>query len=295
MQKNFSHSFPIYTEEKRFMSFGITLVSSLILLKGDKMANIPKKVFERISSKLKEIQKKSKKATELDISEAQTVSSVIKPFLTDLLGYDEFEDLTDQYCVRGTFCDICIKANEKPYIMVEAKAANVTLKDIHIKQAKDYGLNSGVQWIILTNGSEWQIYKIIFKQPVTEELVMSFNINELNHKKSEDITKLFYLCKEAIAKSEINNLYAEKIATNKYIIANLLFKDENINFIKKELKKLFPEVAIQPELIISILKNKIIRRDLQEAPEAQEARKQIDRSEKKLAKAKEKAKNLAII
>lgn len=76
---------------------------------------------------------------ELDISEAQTVSGVIKPFLTDLLGYDEFEDLTDQFCVRGTYCDICIKANEKPYIMVEAKAANATLKDIHIKQAKDYG------------------------------------------------------------------------------------------------------------------------------------------------------------
>lgn len=257
------------------------------------MANIPKKVYERISSKLKEIQKKSKKAMELDISEAQTVSGVIKPFLTDLLGYDEFEDLTDQYCVRGTFCDICIKANGKPYIMVEAKAANVTLKDMHIKQAKDYGINSGAQWIILTNGTEWQIYKIIFKQPVTEELIMSFNINELNQKKEEDILKLFYICKEAIAKSEINNLYAEKMATNKYIIGNLLFKNESINFIKKELKKLFPDVSISPELIISILKNEIIRRDLQEAPEAIDARKQIDKTEKKIAK--EKAKKITIV
>lgn len=86
---------------------------------------------------------------------------------------------------------------------------------------------------------------------------------------------------------------AEKIATDKYIIGNLLFKNESINFIKKELKKLFPEVTIAPELIISILKNEVIRRDLQEAPEAFEARKQIDKSEKKIAKAKEKAKELA--
>jgi len=252
------------------------------------MANIPKKVSDRICSKLKEIQKRAKKAVELDVSEAQTISSVVKPFLIEVLGYDEFEDLTDQFVVRGTFCDICIKANSKPYIMVEAKAVDVALKEAFVKQTKDYGINSGVQWIILTNGIEWQIYKIIFKQPVTEELILSFNIHALNAKKEEDIAKIFYLCKEAIAKSEIDNLYAEKIATNKYIIGNLLFKNESINFIRKELKKLFPEVPIAPELIVQILKNEIIRREIQEAPEAIEAKKQIEKSEKKSARAKEK-------
>ncbi|MDR1168959.1 MAG: type I restriction enzyme HsdR N-terminal domain-containing protein [Heliobacteriaceae bacterium] len=68
------------------------------------------------------------------------MSGVVKPFLTEILGYDEFEDLTDEFAVRGTYCDICIKANGKPYIMIEAKAANVTLKDMHAKQAKDYGI-----------------------------------------------------------------------------------------------------------------------------------------------------------
>ncbi len=252
------------------------------------MGNIPKRVYDRLSSNLKDIQRRARKAVELDVSESQTVSSVVKPFLINLLGYDEFEDLTDEFSVKGTFCDICIKANGKPYIMVEAKAANIPLKDMHAKQAKDYGWNSGVQWIILTNGLEWQIYKIIFKQPLTEELILSFNINDLNPKKEEDLTKIFYLCKEAVAKSEINNLYAEKIATNKYIIGNLLFKNENINFIRKELKKLFPDVPVAPELIVQILKNEIIRREIQEAPEAIEAKKQIEKSEKKLAKAKEK-------
>jgi hypothetical protein len=55
------------------------------------------------------------------------------------------------------------------------------------------------------------------------------------------------------------------------------------------LKKLFPEVPVAPELIVQILKNEIIRREIQEAPEAIEAKKQIEKSEKKALRAKEKA------
>lgn len=70
------------------------------------MANIPIKINRRIEENLKNIQKKLIKAKELDVSEAQTISAVVKPVLTDLLGYDEFEDITDQYAVRGTYCDL---------------------------------------------------------------------------------------------------------------------------------------------------------------------------------------------
>mgnify|MGYP002543927032 CR=1 FL=1 len=252
------------------------------------MVNIPVRIENRIVSNIKNIQSKAKKAKELDVSEAQTISAVIKPFLTEVLGYDEFDDLTDQFVVRGTYCDLAVKCNGKPYMMVEAKAVGVTLKDAHAKQAKDYGLNSGVQWIVLTNGLEWNIYKIIFKQPVVEELVMSFNIANLNLKKDEDKKKIFYLCKEAAVKSEIDNLYAEKLATNKYIVGNLLFKKEVVNFIKKELRKMFPDTNIEPEAIMSILSDDVIRREIQETPEAAEAKKKIERIEKRQNRLKEK-------
>lgn len=253
------------------------------------MANIPAKIENRIKCNLKNIQKKAEKALSCDVSEAQTVSAVVKPFLTDILGYDEFEDLTDQYVVRGTFCDIAIKANGKPYIMVEAKAIGVTLKDAHAKQAKDYGINSGVQWIVLTNGIDWNIYKIIFKKDgVSEELVLTFKLTDLDIRKDEDKKKVFYLCKEAILKSEIENLYEEKKATNRYLIGNLLLKKDFINLMRRELKKLFPDTNISSEAIQTILKEEVIRRDIFEAPETVEAIKLIEKAERKEARAKAK-------
>lgn len=48
-------------------------------------------------------------------------------------------------------------------------------------------------------------------------------------------------------------------------------------------------MPVAPELIVQILKNEIIRREIQEAPEAIEAKKQIEKSEKKALRAKEKA------
>ena len=255
------------------------------------MAAIPARVSKRIEENLKNIQKKLARAKELDVSEAQTISAVVKPVLTDILGYDEFEDITDQYVVRGTFCDLAVKANGNPYIMIEAKAVNTALRDMHAKQAKDYGLNSGVEWILLTNGEIWQLYKIIFKQPVEEELVTTFNILELNPKKDSDKQKLFYLCKEAIVKAEINTLYAEKQAMNKFIIGNLLFKKDILNCIRRDLKKMFPDTNIAPEQILELLKNDVIRREIMESDDAKEAVKQIEKAERKEARKKTKEKD----
>ena len=247
------------------------------------MAAIPNKIVARIISNIKNIQRRIEKAKERDISESQTISGVVKPFLIDILGYDEFEDLTDQYCVKGTFCDLAIKVNDKPYIMIEAKAINVELKAAHAKQAKDYGINSGVKWILLTNGDEWQIYKIIFKKDgVSEELVERLKISEINPKKNEeDLKKVFYLCKESIAKSDIENLYAEKVATNKYIIGNLLFKRDTMQTIRKELKKMFPDISVGLDVVESMLRDGVIRREIVESPEATEAQRQIRKAERK--------------
>lgn len=255
------------------------------------MAAIPAKISKRIEENLKNIQKKLLKAKELDVSEAQTISAVIKPVLTEILGYDEFEDITDQFVVKGTYCDLAIKAQGKPYIMIEAKAVGAQLRDAHAKQAKDYGLNSGVEWILLTNGEFWQLWKIIFGKPVEEELVCTFNLLELNPRKESDKQTLFYLCKEAIIKAEINTLYAEKQAANKYIIGHLLLKKEILNIIRKELKKMFPDTNVAPEIIYDLLKSDVIRREIMEAEDAKGALKQIEKVEKREAAAiKRKAK-----
>ncbi|MCP3402852.1 hypothetical protein [Bradyrhizobium sp. CCGB20] len=34
--------------------------------------------------------------------------------------------------------------------------------DAHVKQAIDYAANKGIEWVVLTSGAHWRIYKVYF-------------------------------------------------------------------------------------------------------------------------------------
>ena len=74
--------------------------------------------------------------------------------------------------------------------LIEVKAAGMDLKQDHIRQAVDYGANSGVDWIILTNGVHWKLFKIIFGKPVGHEIVYEFDITQINTKKESELEML---------------------------------------------------------------------------------------------------------
>lgn len=122
---------------------------------------IPKKVENRIISTLKKYQGIIANAKDRDISESDTVI-IIADMLADLFGYNKYTEITTEFAIRGTFVDLAVKLGQDVRFLIEAKAVGVSLKDTHIKQAVDYGVNHGVEWVILTNGLVWQIYKIHF-------------------------------------------------------------------------------------------------------------------------------------
>jgi predicted type IV restriction endonuclease len=39
------------------------------------------------------------------------------------------------------------------------------LKDAHAKQAVDYAANLGVEWVALTNGQMWKVFRVISLPP----------------------------------------------------------------------------------------------------------------------------------
>jgi hypothetical protein len=126
---------------------------------------ISKKVAERIVTQIKRYQQILAEAKDRDISESDTVI-IIADMLADVLGYKKFTEITTEYSIRGTFVDLAVKVNQELRFFIEAKAIGASLKDAHIKQAIDYGANQGLEWVILSNGVIWQIYKIIFRQPI---------------------------------------------------------------------------------------------------------------------------------
>ena len=136
---------------------------------------ISKKVADRITSNLKKYQAILADAKDRDISESDTVV-IIADMLADMLGYKKYTELTTEFAIRNTYVDLAVKVEQEIRFLIEAKAVGVALKEAHIKQAVDYGANQGIEWIVLTNGIIWQIYKIHFKQPIEQSLIYECDI-----------------------------------------------------------------------------------------------------------------------
>ena len=123
--------------------------------------NIPKKVRDRIVAGVKKFQPVIQNCKARDINESDT-STVVQDILGEVLGYEKYTEITSEHVVKNTFCDLAIHIDNKLKFLVELKAIGLELKSHHLKQATDYAANQGVDWVVLSNGQYWQIYKISF-------------------------------------------------------------------------------------------------------------------------------------
>src|SRR3989304_10561512 len=159
------------------------------------MASIPKKVSERLVAGIKQFQPILASAKSRDVNEADTVT-IIKDMLADVFGYDKYSEVTSEFAIRGNYCDLATKLNGAIATLIEVKAIGLELKDQHVKQAVDYAANQGVEWVLLTNGMVWRVYRIQFTKPIQQELVIDVDFSCLNHKLERDIELLYLWCKE---------------------------------------------------------------------------------------------------
>ncbi|OGR50931.1 MAG: hypothetical protein A2049_03490 [Elusimicrobia bacterium GWA2_62_23] len=111
-------------------------------------------------------------AKDRDINEADVVTRVVK-FLEDVLGYDVFSHITKEFQVKERFVDLAIRVDSKVKFYIEVKSAGTSLKESQIFQAESYASQSGVSWVILTNGSEWQFYHLTFDKTGIEHTLIS--------------------------------------------------------------------------------------------------------------------------
>jgi hypothetical protein len=88
-----------------------------------------------------------------DVGESDTVL-IATDFLADVLGYDKYSEITAEFVIRSTFCDLAIRTNGQLRFLIEVKAIGTDLKENHLRQAADYGANQGADWVLLTNGAE---------------------------------------------------------------------------------------------------------------------------------------------
>ena len=129
------------------------------------MPSIPKKVAERLVSGIKQFQPIVASAKARDVGEADTVT-IVKDMLAEVFGYDKYSEVTSEFSIRGTYCDLATKLDGTIQTLIEVKAVGLELKDSHVKQAVDYATNKGVDWVLLKNGVCWRVYHVIFAKPI---------------------------------------------------------------------------------------------------------------------------------
>ena len=240
------------------------------------MAKIPKKVIDRFVKSIGKFQKVLKISKNRDVNEADTVS-VIGDIFAEVFGYDKYLEITSEFAVRSTYCDLALKVADKVQFLIEAKAIGIDLKEAHIKQAVDYGANHGVQWVVLTNGIEWQIYRIRFEQPINYDLVCSYDFLLLNPKDEKDQESLFILAKEALSKNAREDFYEKVQSVNRFVIGALILNDVLLNTIRRELRKLSEGIRIDTSDVEQIIRNEVLKRDLVEGEDAELAQARVNR------------------
>lgn len=247
------------------------------------MANVPNKVADRLAAGIKRFQPVLIAAKNRDANESDTVI-IITDMLADVFGYEKYSEITSEHAVKSTFCDLAIRIAEKLQILIEAKAIGLELKDAFVKQAVDYGANQGVEWVVLTNGIHWKIFKIIFGQPIDQELVFEFDFSTLLHKNSENLETLFLLTKEGVGRSSLDEFHVQKQAVSRFSLAATIVSEPVLDVIRRELRRLSPGVRITVEEIASVLKREVLKGEVVEGVKADEARKRIARAQNKVVK-----------
>jgi predicted type IV restriction endonuclease len=249
------------------------------------MATIPSKVQARLSDGLKRFQPILDSAKARDVNESDTVV-LLTGVLSEVLGYDKYTDITTELAIRGTYCDLALKVDGKISILLEAKAIGIDLKEAHVKQAVDYAANKGLEWVILSNGITWKVFKVIFSKPIQNILVADINFMSLKHKSNDDIELLYLISKEGVIKNILEDYFTQKQATNRFMVGNLLTEENILNSIKKELKVLYPDIKVTTEEIKNVLTSEVIKREIFEGEESDEAKKKIAKANKRKEKAK---------
>lgn len=170
-----------------------------------------------------------------DANEADT-RLFVTDFLCDALGFDKYTELTTEYRVKNEYVDYGIRVNKDFLAFVEVKRMNTALGSKHLRQAQSYAVNEGVEWIILTNGAQWQAYHLSGGLPIITDLVLEIDVSG-DTSPQHKVGELFYLTREAMKHNRLNELWQAKRATSPQSLATILLSPAVVAAIRKELKK----------------------------------------------------------
>ena len=240
---------------------------------------IPKRVADRIKSGLRTFKGILEDARNADQSEQDTVT-IVTDMLADIFGFNKYSELTGEYAIRGTYCDLAVKIDGKVKYLIEVKAVDKTLKENHLRQATDYAAKEGIEWVALTNGIEWQAYRMIFEQPVRFEHVFTIDLLAGG---SELPEMIYMLSREGIVRQALDEYHEQRQILNRHVISAVVLSEPILKAIRRELRKLAPKMSIDTDEVKVLLTSEILKRDIVEGQDMKDAKRKVKRARRRAA------------
>lgn len=251
------------------------------------MNKLPKKFVDRIGVALKKYQRISIAQQKADVAEADTVT-LVKDILADVFGYDKYEELTSEHQVKATYCDLAVKIGGKLRLLVEVKSAGSSLADNHLRQVIDYGAHQGIHWVILTNAVEWRLIRIYVANQISHEEVCRIIIGDLNPKSQDHLQQLFLFAKEGLTIDAMDAFHQHAQLFNKFTVAAIVRSEPVVSIVRRELRRLFPDIKVGNENLQMMIENEVIKRETLEGDKAKEAATRIKKAVSKIERARKK-------
>lgn len=237
------------------------------------------KALERIKKGLRRMSNIVERAARDDYKEADT-RKIVSDMLCECLGWDKFENVTAEQMINSRYADYVVKTDDEEVFVVEVKQIGLKLKETHLNQARQYAVDEGIDWCILTNGDEWQAFRTELqgKIPVTRH-VFTVRISDKDMKPAEK-ARLFYLfSEEANRKKEIEDYYQRRIALSGANLADQIFSDKVINQLRCSIKNATGQRLTNSEIAKALVRH-LFREDVVN-DDHMKAIKRMERAEKK--------------
>jgi hypothetical protein len=211
---------------------------------------------ERVKIAVKKFSKPLADMLARDANEGDT-RLVVTDFLCEGLGYDKFSDLTTEYQVKGEFADYGVRLDKQMTAFIEVKRIGTKLGMKHLRQVEMYAVNEGVEWIILTNGAEWQAYHLTAGLPILMELAFTVNLLGDGQVASKART-LFYLTRESFNKRQIDELWKARRATSPESLGSVLRSKAVVEALRMELRRQTGH-RLEAEELVKLLNETVLR------------------------------------
>ncbi len=170
-----------------------------------------------------------------DLDESAT-RILINHFLTNVLGYEEIEEIKTEYEIKGAYADYVVQLNRNQRFVVEVKSIAINLNDGHIRQTVDYAANEGIDWAVLTNGRQIVLYRIIFKKPISKVKLFSFELDDIKQIPAA-AKQLVFLTKHSILKGELEQYWKRSTALSPESLSKALYSEDIAKMLRRTLKQ----------------------------------------------------------